>query len=171
MQSIGTFAGIDADISGLENQIEAGKLKFGPIKNLASRAKNYVGASDEESKNFASFQSKLENMRNGVLLLNKGVQTEGDAQRAMGEIMSNPNDVDVVKQRLAEIRALNRRAVELRKNNVNTLRSNFGHDELDFSKYEKQPATTNLAPQGAQPYSDAEKEARYQAWKKSQVAK
>ena len=147
LQAIGTFSGIDSDLAGLEKQIDSGKLGFGPINNLKNSALNLVGASTEESRNLATFKAKLENMRNAVLLLNKGVQTEGDAQRAMSEIMSNINDKGLVQQRLAEIRALNARAVQQKKTNIDVLRSNYGHPAFDFSKYDNQPAATNL--QGA----------------------
>lgn len=154
LTAIGTFAGIDADLAGIEEQIDGGKLDFGLITNIANTGRNLVGASTQESRNLASFKAKIENLRNSVLLLNKGVQTEGDAQRAMNEIMSNLNDKELVRQRLKEIRGLNRRAVELRKHNVDSLRATYGQDEFDFSKYENQPPTTNLEPSsshGAKP--------------------
>lgn len=144
LQSIGTFNGLDADLAGLQKQIESGKLNFGLVGNLVNAARNVTGMSSEESRNMASFKSKLENMRNSVLQLNKGVQTEGDAQRAMNEIMANINDKELVAQRLAEIRALNARAVDLKKANVDVIRSNYGHPGFDFSKYDNPAATTNL---------------------------
>lgn len=148
LQAIGTFGGLNADLAGLQKQIADGKLKFGPLGNKVNDLRNYMGQSDEESRNFASFKSKMENLRNSVLLLNKGVQTEGDAQRAMNEIMANLNDQGVVTQRLAEIDALNKRAVELRKNNIGVLRRNYGQEDMDFSKYDPQPGATNLPKAG-----------------------
>jgi hypothetical protein len=144
LSTIGQFAGLDADLGAVQDQMEAGTLTFGPVSNVMNTGRNFIGRSTEESRNLASFKTRMENMRNAVLLLNKGVQTEGDAQRAMGEVMANLNDPGVVKQRLTEIRALNRRAVELRKQNVALLRSNFGQPELDMSKFDTQPAAANL---------------------------
>lgn len=148
LDAIGTFAGVDADIAGIAQQIAGGKLGFGPVSNIVNRGRNAVGASTGESRNFATFQAKLENMRNAVLLLNRGVQTEGDAQRAMAEMLANINDTGVVKQRLAEIRALNRRAVALKKANVDHVRSNYGHEPMDFGRFDAQPAATNLPSPG-----------------------
>lgn len=165
LDAIGTFSGINADLAGLEKQIKDGKLKFGLAGNVINQGRNFVGASTEESRNLASFKSKMESMRNAVLLLNKGVQTEGDAQRAMNEIFANINDQGVVTQRLAEIQALNKRAVELRKNNVGVLRRNYQQDDMDFAKFDNQPGATNLQP--AQ--FDAEKERRYQEFKARQA--
>lgn len=144
LQAIGTFRGLDSDLAALEKQIDDGKLKLSLPRNALSSAQNAVGLSDANSRNLASFKAKLENMRNSVLLLNKGVQTEGDAQRAMNEILANINDQEVVKQRLAELRALNKRAADLRRNNVDLLRSNYGAEPLDYSNFDQQPPTLNL---------------------------
>jgi len=151
LESIGTFARLDADLEKIIKQIDSGTLPFGPISNLKNTALNAAGISTEESRNLASFKAKLENMRNAVLMLNKGVQTEGDAQRAMNEIMTNINDKDLVKQRVAEIRALNERAVQLKKNNVDVLRNNYGYQPFDFSKYDKPSAAVSAEPPGPQP--------------------
>jgi hypothetical protein len=144
LNAIGTFAGIDKDLEGIQKQLETGKLNLGLVGNITGDVRNRVGMSNENSRNLATFKAKLENMRNSVLLLNKGVQTEGDAQRAMNEMIANINDPDVVKQRLKEIRALNQRAVQLKKNNLDMLRRNYGQEDMDYSKYENQPPATNL---------------------------
>ena len=149
LEAIGTFRGIDSDLAALESQLNDGKLKLGLVGNAMGTAQNAMGMSSENSRNLASFKAKLENMRNSVLLLNKGVQTEGDANRAMAEIMANINDGELVKQRLAEIRALNKRAADLRKNNIDLLRSNYGAEPMDFSKYDQQPAALDLPKPGA----------------------
>lgn len=159
LNAIGTFAGLDKDIEGFEKQMADGKLDFGPVKNITGQARNYVGASSEQSRNLATFKSKLEGMRNAVLLLNKGVQTEGDAQRAMNELMANINDPEVVKQRLSEIRALNQRAVALKKNNIGILRRNYGQEDMDFSAYENAKPATNLGGGPSRVKSDADYDA------------
>lgn len=141
LDAIGTASSIKSDMASIRNQIESGKLKLGPMSNLAGQAKNYLGMSDENSRNLASFKASLEKMRNESLRLNKGVQTEGDAVRAWNELMDNMNDPKLVQQRLGEIEAMNDRAVNLRRMNVDTIRQNFGVAPLDTEGYEKQPAT------------------------------
>lgn len=140
LDTIGTAIAINADLGAIAGQLATGGLDLGPIKNLASQAQNKLGLSDEKSRNFATLNSTLEKLRNDTLRLNKGVQTEGDAQRAWNELISNINDKDVVKQRIEEIQAINKRAADLRKMNVDVIRSNFGVPALDTSGYEKQPA-------------------------------
>lgn len=140
LDAIGTASSINADLVGLANQIDSGKLKFGPMSNFANSALNATGLSTEESRNFASFKSTLEKLRNDSLRLNKGVQTEGDAVRAWNELFQNINDTKLVRQRLDEVKALNDRAVQLRKLDVDTIRSNFNQDPMDYSKFTDQKA-------------------------------
>jgi hypothetical protein len=125
-----TAQSIDADLGGIESRIKDGKLKFGPVGNVLNTAKNAAGFSDEESRNFATFKSTLEKLRNDSLRLNSGVQTEGDAQRAWNELFANINDQKLVESRLTEIRAINKRAAELHKYRLGVLRQNFGASEL-----------------------------------------
>lgn len=143
LDAIGTASSINADLDAVNKQIADGKLKFGPASNLINRGMNAAGMSSEESRNFASFQANMEKLRNDSLRLNKGVQTDGDAQRAWNELFSNINDTEVVKQRLAEIKRLNERAVDLRKLDIDNVRSNYGHDPLDTEKYTKVPTALN----------------------------
>lgn len=143
LDAIGTASSINADLDAVNKQIADGKLKFGPISNLVNAGLNTVGASTEESRNFASFKTNLEKLRNDSLRLNKGVQTDGDAQRAWNELFQNINDTEVVKQRLGEIRRLNERAVQLRKMDIDNIRMNYGHEPMDTTAYANQPASLN----------------------------
>jgi len=140
LETIGALSGINADLSGVEKQIDSGQLKLGPVNNLVSKAKNFVGMSDETSRNFASFKSTLEKQRNDSLRLNKGVQTEGDAVRAWNELFQNINDPQLVKQRLGEIQKINSRGADLQKLNVDQIRANYGAEPLDYSNYQNRPA-------------------------------
>lgn len=135
LDAIGIASGIQSDLSKIEGQITSGKLGFGPVENLVSQGLNMAGRSTENSRNFASFKSTLEKLRNDSLRLNTGVQTDGDAQRAWNELFANITDQGVVQQRLAEIKKINERAVTLRQMNIDSIRGNYGHDPLDTSGY------------------------------------
>lgn len=148
LDAIGTASSINADLGAIEQQIAGGKLSFGPVSNAVSSARNALGMSSEESRNLASFRSNLEKLRNDSLRLNKGVQTDGDAQRAWNELFQNINDTDLVKQRLGEIKRINERAVQLRKMDIDAVRANYGNDPLDVSGYTKQPSTLNGGTSG-----------------------
>ncbi|MFD1121827.1 hypothetical protein ACFQ2T_04880 [Methylophilus flavus] len=156
LEAIGTVAGTNSDLSAIKAQIENGTLKLGTFTNFLSGAKNYLGQSDESSQAYSTLQAMLEKARNASLQLNKGVQTDGDAQRAWNELITNLNDPEVVKKRLGEIVGYNERAVKLRKAKVNNLRSNYGAGPMDFSEFDspntsvksKTPANTNPASSG-----------------------
>lgn len=121
-----TAEGINERLTNVEGRIASGKLSFGPIKNAINSGLNAAGMSTQESRNFASFKSELEKMRNDSLRLNKGVQTDGDAQRAWNELFQNINDTELVKQRLSEIKQINERAKNLRLMEVDTINRNYG---------------------------------------------
>jgi len=136
LDAINAASGSAADIDALVGQIDSGSLKLGPVENVKSKARNAVGMSSPESQNFATFEASLENMRNASLRLNKGVQTEGDAQREWNALIANINDPKVVKKRLQEIKKINERAIALRKMDVDVIRQNYGLDPLDVSARE-----------------------------------
>ena len=149
LDSIGTAGAINADMGALISQIDSGSLKLGPVRNIGSEARNFAGMSNEESRNYASFRSTLEKIRNDSLRLNKGVQTEGDSVRAWNELIKSANDPQVVKQRLQEIQKINERAIDLRKSNIDTIRRNYGAGSLDTGAYQNQPAALGAPKAGA----------------------
>lgn len=138
LNAFGSAGTIDQILAQKEKQIADGKLSFGPVSNALNNAYNMSGFSTEGSRNFASFKSDLERMRNESLRLNTGVQTDGDAQRAWNELFQNINDPQLVKQRISEIRAINKRGAELQKLRVDNVRSNYNAEPYDFSSYEPQ---------------------------------
>lgn len=133
VDAVGALSSLNADLGAVKSNLESGALDLGMFSNLINKARNIGGLSTEESRNLATFQSTLERLRNESLRLNKGVQTEGDAVRAWNEILANINDPQLVKQRLEEVMNTNQRAVELRKLEVDNIRSNYGHDPLDLT--------------------------------------
>lgn len=133
LDAIGTATGLNKDLASFQNMIESGELPLGPVANLEYKARNLAGNSTKESRNYSSFKASLEGLRNASLRLNKGVQTDGDAVRAWNELFENINDGALVSQRLKEIQKLNERAVQLRKMNVDVIRSNYGKESLDVS--------------------------------------
>ena len=140
LEDIGLMGGINSDMKAVNDMIASGSLKLGPVNNLLSQGRNMIAASDESSRNFASFRSTLEKMRNDSLRLNKGVQTEGDAQRAWNELVANINDPKVVQQRLQEIQRINERGSNLKRMQIDVMRRNFEAPPLDTTGFSNQPA-------------------------------
>jgi hypothetical protein len=151
IQKLGISGSINADLKGIEDQITSGKLSFGPVSNLVGAGLNAAGISTEQSRNFASFKSTLERLRNESLRLNAGVQTDGDAQRAWNELFSSINDTELVKQRLQEIQRINARGAELQNTRLNSARREYGFDPYDATPLQNQPsaiAPSTGVPQG-----------------------
>lgn len=136
MDAIGASASLAADLEAVEQQIATGGLDLGIVNNFINRGRNMAGLSSEQSRNLASLEANLERLRNESLRLNKGVQTEGDAERAWNEMVKNLNDPHVVRKRLREIININRRAIDLKKNELDVIRSNFGHKPLQTGHVE-----------------------------------
>lgn len=113
---------------------EAPSLELGPINNMVSQGQNYSGFSTPGSRSFANFDAFIEGLRNQILLLHKGVQTEGDAQRALNQILRNRNDQGVVLSRLKMLKMLNERAAKQRLQLINVRRARNGFPAFDPSQ-------------------------------------
>jgi hypothetical protein len=123
LQEIETASSINNELSRFDQMLSDGSLNLGPVANLQSAALNRLGISSPNSTNFAEFRSTLERLRNDSLRLNNGVQTEGDAQRAWNELISNINDEQVVRRQIKRIRDLNERAIKFKEGRVSALES------------------------------------------------
>jgi hypothetical protein len=150
-----TARSIQSDMAAFARQIDEGKLDFGPVRNLVNQGLNLAGASTEESRNFASFKSGLEKLRNDSLRLNTGVQTDGDAQRAWSELFQNINDRELVRQRLREIEAINARGAQLQEYRLQVLRGNFGAGALPPAPQMQSPSAAAPAAMPNMPAADA----------------
>lgn len=141
LEAINLATGIDKDLGSLVAQIQGGGIELGPVQNVVSGVRNWAGASNENSRNFASLKSSLEKLRNDSLRLNKGVQTEGDAVRAWNEILASINDPQLVMQRLGEVQLINQRAVELRQRLIKNRRRSYGSQAPETQQFEAQTPT------------------------------
>lgn len=124
-ESLSVAEGVDSLIGNLLSDIDGGILDLGPLKNLEYKARNFAGESTPQSQAYGTFQASLEKLRNDSLRLNKGVQTDGDAQRAWNELLANTNDTAFVRKRLEEIRQINKRGERLQREKLNTIDRNY----------------------------------------------
>jgi len=82
------------------SQIDAGELNLGPVSNFTAGIRNATGRSNANSLNYNDLKNWAEEARNEILQSANGVQTEGDALRALNTILSGTNDERIVKQAL-----------------------------------------------------------------------
>lgn len=99
--SEGTLANIRTATTraqGILRQIDGGELNLGPMTNAISGARNSLGRSDQNSLNYDALMNWAREARDAILAANTGVQTDGDAVRALERIISSPQDERVVRQ-------------------------------------------------------------------------
>ncbi|TPL98325.1 hypothetical protein [Mesorhizobium sp. B2-3-10] len=152
LQIIGSLGQTNDNIDKILADINSGQLKTDLVNRTVSGAANFTGNSTPQSRALATYQSNVKKMVNDSLLLAKGVQTEGDAQRAAAAIMAAPFDTAAVAERLAELRQINSRSADLHKAANDQMRSEYGHDPMDYSAYEpRTKAPAAAAPAEAAP--------------------
>ena len=128
---------ITEDLNAVLKDLHTGRLVLGPRRNLENELKNKLGNSTPESIRYSSFLNTMEKMRNDVVRLNTGTQTEGDSQRAMNELMGSLGDTKNVKNRIGELIGLSKRAGEQHETAVNTMRKEYGAEPMDFKSMAK----------------------------------
>ena len=82
------------EVNSVLTDLQSGKLKLGLKENFANQLKTLSGSSDEGARAYSKFNTALETLRNARLNLNVGMQTEGDAVRAMNEFLGNFDKYD-----------------------------------------------------------------------------
>lgn len=130
-----TSKNINKDVDKFDQLITDGKLEFGVIDTAGDFVKGLIGNQGEEEINSSKFKSFISKLRNDSLRLNKGVQTEGDAQRVMDELFNafDSNDSKVIQEKLREIKRINELAVSLRKKTIINRRDGQNVKKFDFS--------------------------------------
>lgn len=145
IDAIGAAGGTSDLSQSLISQVDSGQLELSPVSNFLNSARNFAGLSNDQSVNFANMKTSLEKLRNDTLRLNKGVQTEGDAVRAMNEVLQSVNDPKVFRAAMEKLNAVNDRAAELQKLQVNNIRGNYNAAPMSFDAINALPSPV---PQG-----------------------
>lgn len=107
------------------DRIKNGTLRVGPADTLGSNVRTTLNMSTDEDVARKEWQADLTKIVNESLRLNKGVQTEGDAQRAADELMA-ASDQKTVSAALRRLAGFNKRAVELQQRKQGIINSNYG---------------------------------------------
>jgi hypothetical protein len=94
-QKYGTLHATAERAKYFKDAIDSGKLNLSAYNQwLEAPVKSALGLSDEGTRLMNEFKSFKTKMANDSLRLNAGVQTEGDAQRAMNEFATGPAQFD-----------------------------------------------------------------------------
>ena len=123
-----TIDKIEQSIKDLDPK-QGGKLKLGLLSNAGNVASNLFSKGDESSMAYERLLSNRAGLVNEVLILAKGTQTEGDAQRAAKVVMSTPlTDNNAVINALSELRRVAQKTVALEQGKVEEVYSNYGKE-------------------------------------------
>lgn len=125
--ALGATANVSAIIKKHADRMKNGELVVGPVDSLGAMARTKLGITNANDVNLNEWRSDLTRIVNESLRLNKGVQTEGDAQRAANELMT-ATDQQTASRALRRLAEFNQRAIELQKRKRETIRKNYGQD-------------------------------------------
>lgn len=127
---IGTFENVAKDALSWSEKLRAGRVPLAPAGKMEAWVRNQIGAADEDSMEVAGFNTFLEKMRNDLLLLAKGVQTEGDAKRALRAIAAAGNDPNLMAAAMEQSAKVQKRGAALSTDRLNKVLKNYGQPEL-----------------------------------------
>ena len=122
-------------------RLDNGTLQIGPLQSLIGSVRTGLGVAGDNDVALNEWNSDLTKIVNESLRLNKGVQTEGDAQRAANELM-NARDAKTVRAALGRLEGFNNQAIQLQRQKQNLINSNYGRT----STLGDPPATSPRAP-------------------------
>lgn len=122
-----------SEVSGLLKNINSGVLKTDLYTKAKAGVLGALDMADKETEALAEFETKRQGLANKLLLLAKGVQTDGDALRADIENFKNATDTKVAKNMLENIKAKFEREAMLRGHNVESIYEQYGKDAPDLS--------------------------------------
>jgi hypothetical protein len=123
------------------NSIKAGNIKFGLKDRASIAARSAFGSNDPDVVARNDFERFKIRLVNESLRLNKGTQTEGDAQRSIKELQSAESEVDAAKaiNTLAELNARKvsdaKTAIERRRINANAKLPEVPIEALSFEPH------------------------------------
>jgi hypothetical protein len=138
LENVDNATNIADDIEAQADAIQRGDFGVNLMDKAGYALGGLTGLGGPETARYNSFRATLEKMRNDSLRLNKGVQTEGDAQRAWNELFTalGANDKDTVEQRLRELALINRRAANQIRRRIDIRRQRNSAEPFDWGNYE-----------------------------------
>jgi hypothetical protein len=103
-------------------------LNLSAANNFRNQALNFLGQSTPESREYSQLEETKIRIINESLRLNKGTQTEGDAQRAAREVEAAwaRNDTEATRQALLRLYKITERAKKNRETQIDRRRKSQG---------------------------------------------
>lgn len=127
-EALAAASGVTAMIRKHTQRMVDGQLDIGPVTAGIGRLRTAAGIAKPNDVNLTELRADMTRIVNETLRLNKGVQTEGDAQRATQELMS-ANDSATMARALKRLAEINKRAIELQQRRKQIIYGNYGRAE------------------------------------------
>lgn len=127
-----------SQVESIIGAIDSGSLHFDLPSNMRHKAAIATGiGGNAETVFYGQYQTSLESLRNALLVANKGVQTDGDAERAMAELIAGGGNTATIRANLAKV--------------VNSLRLRSGQAQARVDELARQYGADNRSssPQSA----------------------
>ena len=126
--ALGATEALNSIIQKHSQRLANGELDLGPMGSLLARGRTAAGMATDGDVAINEWNADLTRIVNESLRLNKGVQTEGDAQRAANELMS-ANDPRTAARALRRLAEFNTLAVQLQQRKAGLIRGNYGQGQ------------------------------------------
>ena len=121
---------------GFLDMIEDGELEFGFIDSVGDSLSLVTGIGDtQEAMNSQSFDRYINRLRNELLRMARGVQTDADAERVIAELVTGveSKNTGAVKNALIELRDVQNKTIRRLRAKVQNRRKAKGLDNYDFN--------------------------------------
>lgn len=107
MQLAEASEGLARRVQNVQQQIQTGAFNLSPTAIAGYELDLTLGRNNPEAAQYGLFRSNVQEFVNENLRLNKGTQTEGDAQREGQAVLRNLNNPGYVVARMKEMQARN----------------------------------------------------------------
>jgi hypothetical protein len=97
-----------------------------PLSRAGAAVRQFTGAGSENSRGLLELKRFKEKLRGDYLLLSKGVQTEGDAKRAMDAMMPDTNDPKAILMQLDSVQAAQEQLQALHDESLSVVEQEYG---------------------------------------------
>lgn len=105
---------------------KGGAVDTGAVARGVRAVTRVTGGGTENTRDLGALDRMREKMRNDYLLLAKGVQTEGDAKRAIDALMPYTTDAKEIKAQIRDVRAANKALEEMHRSSMENIELEYG---------------------------------------------
>lgn len=113
--------GVKERLTAYQERIAGGQLSLGRPEVTMAAVRSFFNRSTPNDRAISDFRADMQRLVNDSLRLNKGTQTEGDAQREAQTVLDNLDDEGVVTAALTRLLSYNDRALSFRQQRIAAL--------------------------------------------------